>query len=285
MSGETFDRVRRFQELLYEEKISDEWDAVIPVVGDEGVGKSTFILGFIWNWMRIRGTEPSAEKALSSIVWDDREEFKSALVDYPNQAAVPVMDAPRVLFAKESMHSEQIDVEKDLLDMRIGERVILLGYQSWNDMPKILRRRRAKYAFRIPTRGTVRGYNRESLDEVFENDGDSWPTADLTDRFPSLEGTEIWEEFQRLDEEHKRDRMMGDDDEDESMSLDEIVAEIKREGVEQFVSTNPANKQRTVDKDLIRYEYDLSHREARTVKKVISRDVEIDDDQEEAATP
>lgn len=284
---EQLDRVERFAELLYEEKISEEWDAVIPVIGDEGAGKSTFILEFVWMWMQVRGVEPTVEKVLNAIVWDDRAEFKSALVEYPNQAAVPVMDAARILFAKDAMQAEQKEAEKDMLDMRIGERVILLGYQSWKDMPPILRRRRAKYAFRIPTRGTVYGYNRSSLDEVHDSGGDSWPKADLTDSFPSLEGTDLWEEFQRLDEEHKRERIMGDEDEEDERSLKDIVAEIQSEGVEQFISVNDTNGQRNLDKDLIRYYYDLSLNDARTVKKVLATEVDLSalEDQQEAASP
>lgn len=286
MAVQAFDRVRRFAELLYEEKISDEWDAVIPVIGDEGVGKSTFILGFVWNWKQIRGREPTVENVLGTIVWDDRQEFQTALVDYPQQGVIPVMDASRVLFSKEAMDREQVEVEKDLLDMRIGERVLLLGYQAWDDMPPILRRRRAKYAFRIPTRGTVRGYNRSSLDQVYNSSDNSWPEADLTDRFPSLEGTDLWEEFQRRDEQHKRERMLPDDDDgDGDVTPEEVFEEIEQTGVEPYLREHPTNGTISIDEDLIRFDFDLSIRDARAVKKALTREVDLEEYRDEAAAP
>lgn len=273
---EKFEKVRRFQELLYEEKIANEFDAVIPVIADEGFGKSTFILGFVWNWKLVRGIDPTVENVLGTIVWDDREEFKQALVEYDERGVLPVMDAVRILFAKDAMQSSQKEAEKDLLDMRVEERVILLGYQSWKDMPPVLRRRRARYAFRIPTRGEVHGYNRESLDEVHESGGESWPQPDLYDQFPSLDGTDLWEEFKRRDKEHKRERILGEDgEEDDSTDLEAVVEEVKESGIGRYVSENPTNGQKSLDKDLIRYDFGLSLNEARTVKKVLDRDADV----------
>lgn len=283
---QALEKTRRFQERLYEERISEDWDAVIPVIGEEGVGKSTYILWWTWDWKRVRDVEPAAENVLNTIIWEDRQAFKKALVEYPNQSVVPVMDAHRILFAKEAMESAQKEIEHDMLDMRIGERVILLGYQSWNDMPTILRRRRAKFAFHIPTRGTVHGYNRSSLDEMHENGGEEWPKPDFSDRFPSLEGTDLWAEFERRDEEHKVERMMNDDgEEEEEITLEEVVDTILDRGVDHVVSENQATGQRTVDADMIRYHYDLSIRDARSVKKVVASKVDLSEtDPEEVAT-
>lgn len=281
MSREPFDKVRRFLELLHDTKLTDEWDAPVLVIGDEGVGKSTFALGCVWNWQQIRGDEPTVESVLSRLVWDETQEFKEALAEYPRRSAIPVMDAARIMMKKKSMDPEQIEAQQDMLDTRTNENLILLCYQDYGDVPDFLARRRARYAFKVPARGVVRGFNRDSLDEVYDSGGEEWPEADLLDQFPSLEGTELWAEFKRRDREHKRERMHAndseDDDEDDSMSLEEVVEDIKATGIEPFVSVNPANKQKTVDKDLIQFEYDLSHREARTVKKVVARDVDLDE--------
>lgn len=284
---QALEKTRRFQERLYEDRISEDWDAVIPVIGEEGVGKSTYILWWTWDWKRIRDVEPTVENVLNTIIWEDRQAFKKALVEYPNQSVVPVMDAHRILFAKEAMESSQKEIEHDMLDMRIGERVILLGYQSWNDMPTILRRRRAKFAFRIPTRGTVHGYNRSSLDEMHEDGGEEWPKPDFSDRFPSLEGTDLWAEFERRDEEHKVERMMGDDDDEaDETTLEDVVEDIQEKGVEEYISENPTNGQKSLNRNLIRYDYDLSLNEAKTVKDVLIRDgalADHDEDEEVAA--
>lgn len=286
MSEEPFAKVRAFLEMLYTDRIREEWDAWIPVVGPEGAGKSTFILGCVWNWRAIRGLDPTVGEVLNSVVFDDREEFRRALVEYPEESAIPVMDAVHVLYNKEAMNPGQIETEKSLVDIRTMGFVGFLGYQKWGYINDQLRSDRAQYAFRIPSRGTVWGYNRESLDEVYASDGEEWPEPDLRDTFPSLEGTELWEEFKRQDKARKEERVLPEEDESgDERSLDEVVEEIKSRGVGQFVSENQTNGQRTIDKDLIRFEYDLSIRDARAVKKVLDRDVELPDSGGEPATP
>lgn len=288
MPGEPFAKVRTFFEMLYEERIENEWDAWIPVIGPEGAGKSTFILGCTWNWRQIRGIEPTVEGVLGDVVFDDREEFRRALVEYPEQSAIPVMDAVHILHNKEAMRPEQIETEKNLVDIRTKGFVALLGYQKWNYINDQLRDERAQYAFRIPSRGTVWGYNRDSLDEVYASNGEEWPEPDLRDKFPSLEGTELWEEFQALDKRRKEERISPNtpDEEEDERSLEEVAEEIKARGVGPFVTTNSANKTKSVDKDLIRVEYDLSIRDARAVKKLVERDVDLaGGGDEEVVTP
>lgn len=280
VTGEPFERVRLFFELLHDEEIADEYDAPILIVGDEGDGKSTFTVGCVWNWKQIRGETPTVQNVLNTIVWDSTEEFKQALANYPQRAAVPVMDAARVMMNKQSMNPEQIEAQQDMLDSRTMEYVAFLCYQDWGDVPDFLRRRRAKYCFRIPKRGEVQGYNRESLDEVYAEDGEEWPEPDLRDRFPSLEGTDLWAEFKRRDRERKRSRMHANDDgdeEDSGMTPQEAVADIKESGVGEYVTQNPANKVLSISKDLILYDYDhLSHNEADIVKSALAREVDVE---------
>ncbi|WP_225334259.1 hypothetical protein [Halomicrobium urmianum] len=269
---------RRYYERLYRDKITEDFDAVIPIIGDEGMGKSTFILQSIWIYQQVRGVEPTPESVLDTIVWGGRDEFKQALSNRPEESAICSMDAARVMYKKDAMDPDQKNLEKDLLDVRMKNNVYFLGFQDWEIVPTMLQERRAKYAFYIPSRGAVRGYSRESIDK--RNETGSWPAADMKDKFPDLEGTDLWKSFRELDKQHKIDRIDSSDDdgdvEDSSHSLKDVVSDIKDTGIQDFISINPGNKQPYIDPDLIEFEYELSARKAKKVKKVLAKDPDVE---------
>jgi len=174
---------------------------------------------------------------------------------------------------KEAMDSDQIEVEKDLLDVRVKEHVILLGYQDWDIIPTFLQKRRAKNLFYIPTRGTLWGYKRSTIDERRESD--SWPEPDMTAQFPSLEGTDLWRRYKRRDVEMKKERMQAATTQSEDESLKDIAAAIKEEGLDHVVGMHGGWNKPYIDPGLIQIEYDLSVRDAKTVKKLLERDSEV----------
>jgi hypothetical protein len=272
------EKIDRWMELVYENRVQQEFDQITPIVADEGKGKSTFMLEATGRWQHLKGSEPTIDSVLDRVVWDDREEFRTALADYPRRAAIPVMDAAHVLFNREQMNPEQIEAEKGLLDVRTQEYFILLGYQDWDDIPRTLRKRRAKNVLRIPTRGTIYGYSRASLDEKYKNCGeDEWPEPDLIDTFPNLDGTDLWAEFKRRDREHKKDRLRVDDDDSDETDLTarELAEEIRAEGVGRVVSIHGGNKQPYIDAGLIEADYGVSIREAKKVKSLLEREVDV----------
>lgn len=276
-------KVQKFLERTYNQRIRQDYDHIIPVVGDEGVGKSTFMLQVAWLWNQMREetpNPPTVDGVLDQVVWDDHIEFKTALVEYEPRTIIPVMDAARVLHKKEAMTGAQIETEKDLLDVRLKNFVILLGFQDWDIIPSMLQERRAKNAFHIPRRGVVHGFSRSSMDERVNSD--SWPEPDMSSVFPSPEGTDLWAEFKRRDRKHKENRMAAalteSQEEEEATPLKDVVTEIKETDVSEYVSVNQGNKQPYIDPDLIEYKHDLSARQAKKVKKVLAKDgVEIPD--------
>jgi hypothetical protein len=273
------EKIDRWMEMVYEKRIQQQYDQITPVIADEGKGKSTFMLEATGRWQELKGTEPTIDSVLGRVVWDDRTEFRTALADYPRRAAIPVMDAAHVLFNREQMNPEQIEAEKGLLDVRTQEFFILLGYQDWDDIPRTLRKRRAKNVLRIPTRGTIYGYSRDSLDEKYsECSEDEWPEPDLVDTFPNLEGTELWTEFKRRDREHKQARLRGEDDEpaESELTAREVVEEIRAEGIDRVVSVHGGNKQPYIDPALIEADYGLSARKAKKVKSLLEREVDVE---------
>lgn len=208
MEVRELEKIRRYLEAIYQRKISQNYDRVVLVIGDEGAGKSTLMLQCAWFWEEIRGNEPTPKSVLDSVVWGNREGFKEKLLNADSGDVITVQDAAHVLFRKEAMHGEQIEIEKALLDIRIENYLILLGFQDWGDVPDGLQRRRAKNVLRVPSRGRILGYSRSSLDEKYSNsDDDWWPDPDFEDRFPSLEGTDLWGEFERQDAQEKRERL------------------------------------------------------------------------------
>ena len=273
------EKVERFLELLYQYKITNNYDRVILVIGDEGVGKSTFILELIVLWRMIRDVEIDIDEILE-LMQTDREGFKRALSRAPRRSVIAAPDAARIYHKKDAMDPDQKELEKDLLDVRMKENLILLGFQSWKTVPTDLAERRARNAFYIPRRGLVRGYDRESLDEKVDS-GD-WPRADLVDTFPSLEGTELWDQYRQTDLEAKQLRIdLEDEPEDEPKTkrerIDEVYREIKDErGIESVVGIHGGHNKPHIDIDMIQLGFDLSIRDARKVKKLLQNDDEIE---------
>lgn len=271
------DRYQTYLERLYK-TVQQDWDRIIPVVGEEGAGKSTLILQSIWLWNHIRGKEPTPDSTLRHVVFDDRDSFESALANSNPTDPIGVMDAAHVLHKKDAMNPEQKETEKTLLDIRIDNYVIFLGYQDWDDIPTQLQRRRAKNLIRIPSRGRLQGYNRSQLDEKYEaSKRNWWPDPSLEDTFPDLEGTELWERFNELDRDRKETRLSGgSDDSDDAPGPKDVAEEIKDDGISHYLSVDKRNESLYVDDDIIGLEYEhLSVREARQVRKLLERDSDV----------
>lgn len=266
-------RIEAFAELLYEEKILDEYDRIIPVVADESHGKSTFILEFMVIWRRVTGREIDNQEIIDQMVYS-REGFQDAMADYPARTVVPVPDAARAMHRKEAMDPEQVETEKDLLDVRAKEHVILLGYQDWDIVPDFLQRRRAKNMFYIPTRGTIWGYNRDGIDERY--DSDEWPEPQMTASFPSLEGTDLWREYRREDLERKQERIRSNAEESSSQQTpQDIASQIKADGIDSVIGIHGGWNRKYIDPDLIEMGYDVSARKAKKVKKLLEADPDV----------
>lgn len=275
----SLEKLETWLQKVYDRRITQEYDALVPVVADEGNGKSTLMLQLTWMWKEIRGQKATPENVLERVIWGGREEFANALANDEPESCVPVMDAARVLNKKETMVGEQREIEKDLLDVRMKSFLMLLGFQSWDRVASMLQDRRAKFVLRVPRRGVVEGYSRASIDKRVESE--SWPEPDMQARFPSLEGTRLWEEFKERDLEAKerRIRNSGDgteDADDEGPTPQSVVAEIKRAGVGGYVSQNEFNESLYIDKKLIKFDYpELSDDEADQVKAALRRDDDI----------
>lgn len=210
------DRVQRWLEMLHDREISNDFDRLVVVLGEEGMGKSTFILEAMELWYQALGRTPDGERAdpdriVRHITFDSREEFKRQLLNSDKKDPIALMDAAHILHRKDAMVGGQKDIEKTLLDIRIENFLIFLGYQDWSDVPSQLQSRRAKNVLRIPKRGVVHGYSRQSMDERIE-DGE-WPDPDLRDTFPPLDG-DLWEQFNELDHERKRSRLETEEEQD-----------------------------------------------------------------------
>jgi len=207
---------------LYERRHQQELDTVMPVIGDEGMGKSTLLMQLAVKYCMVRDGEPPTIEHLLERVCYDRADFKQAMAESDKQALIIVPDAARILYSMDVAKSEQKTIEKDLMDVRGLEYMILLGFQSWKGE---IKERRSKLALKIPRRGLVRVYGREAMDQRI--DEGSWPQSTMTDKFQPLDGTELWDEYQRVDEQQKRDRLAGEGNED----VDDAKKQLQRKVV------------------------------------------------------
>ena len=190
---------------LYEDGTQDDWDRVILVIGGEGVGKSTLMQEITTLWQDIKGDTVTPDSVLDRIVYGGRREFKEMQAQSEPESIITVQDAARVFHNLETQTSEQRDLQKDMLDIRVQNYVFVFGFQDWDDIPRFLAKRRAKNAFVVPRRGYVKGYNREQMDVKRETD--EWPDPVFRNYFPSLEGFDVWQEFQERDYDQKMERI------------------------------------------------------------------------------
>lgn len=216
--GAALSRVEIFLRKVYSRRITADDDAVIAIIGGEGSGKSTFILQVLLLWNAIKNESEFGEvdhEELFKRIYSTRSGFQQAFVNAEQQSAIALPDAARALFSKEGMVGEQRELEKDFYDVRFQQFLMLLGFQDWEQLPSFLSGRRAQFGFFIPRTGVIWGYSRSSLDEREENDGrgvGSWPEPDMKDRFPSLEGTDLWSKYQQYDADQKIARMGGNEE-------------------------------------------------------------------------
>lgn len=204
--------LRNFLEGVYENRIQEDDDLVLLMIGNEGAGKSTLMQIATVLWHDITGRDKSPDAVLDRTVFGGREAYKEKLLESDEGDIITVQDAPHVLFSKDAMVGEQKDIEKAMFDIRIENYLMVLGFQSWDVVPSDLKSRRAQAAIRVYREDGERGFmgifGRRELDEKLdEHDRHSWPDPAAEDRFPSLEGTDLWDEFNKRDAQAKRDRL------------------------------------------------------------------------------
>lgn len=217
MARKKLETAKDWLESVDEHVLSNNNDRVAAVVGDEGAGKSTFMLHMAVLWDSLHNDTVDNERVLENILWGGRDEFVKALRERDPGSLIAVQDAAHSLYSKEAMHGSQIQLEKSLLDIRIRNFLIVLGFQDFDDMPRGLKRRRCETVFYLETHrgqptGNVKIFDRESIDERVAED--EWPDADAQDQFGPLDGTDIWQSFSERDKDAKLSRLEGSQDMD-----------------------------------------------------------------------
>ena len=248
-----------------------DFDRIVPVIGDEGMGKSTLIMELGWIWLDVVDErEQTVEGVMDQIAWD-MPQFKTYIGGKPQYSCIHVHDAARVLSRKKAMHGDQIEMEEDMLDMRFGNYLVLLGLQEFDLLPTMLATRRSKNLLRIPKRGVVHGHNEDGIRERY--DTGKWPEPVMRDTFPSLEGKELWRAFEAEDQRRKQERIQPDDDEDEEKSLHDWAETVKEDGIRSVISVHGGNRTLYIDSDLIEAEYGLSANKSKKVAKILKKEV------------
>jgi len=125
-------KIEHLVDELYERRHQRELDTVLPVLGDEGMGKSTLILQLAVSYCLARDGEPPTVDELLDRICFNRAEFQEMMAESEKQSLIIAPDAARILYSMDVAKSEQKQIEKDLMDVRGLEYMILLGFQSWD---------------------------------------------------------------------------------------------------------------------------------------------------------
>jgi len=262
------DTTRAFLKKLYDQKLSQDFDRVVIVLGDEGVGKSTVMLQLDWFWRDVvPDFEPNVDDVIGDIAWD-RNDFKTQLSDKTWYTPILVHDATRILSKKKAMHSEQVELEEDLFDSRGLRKFMLLGYQEWDAVPTVLQERRAQNTVHVTSRGKFKIYGRRQMDKRVETG--RWPSTNFVDTFDALDGTELWDSFRDKDLEKKQERIEPETEE-ETMSEDELAKHILEDDINSVTSIHGTTGEPYVDSDLIKLHYGTSVRASKRIKKYIDQ--------------
>lgn len=268
------DRIKLWLEKLYEDHITNDMDILIPVIGDEGVGKSTLMLELAWLWHDIAGFEQTPEAVVDRTAWD-LDDFKDMMAESDQYSVIIIHDAARVLSRKKAMHGDQVEVEEDLLDVRFGNYLMLLGYQEFDLVPTMLATRRAKQLLRVVDRGWVHGHKEKNIRKRYNDD--DWPDPTMRDTFPDLEGTELWDHFEQEDQERKQERIASidedEEEEDDGLSIEELAEQVREGGLEEVVSVHGGHNRRYIDKDLIEIKHGVSGNKAKKAAKLLKKQV------------
>jgi hypothetical protein len=137
-----------------------------------------------------------------------------------------------------------------------------------------------KWKYIDPDRVDSTGTNYHKYPQVNRPDIDADTIKVKRMKFGPPEGDWVDAYHQRKEAHQKRvydDALdeLEDDAEDESTpSPHDLAEKVIDDGVDKYVSIHGQTKQPYVDKDLIYAEYDLTHREANTVKKLVEKQVE-----------
>jgi hypothetical protein len=249
------------------ELVRDDFDRLVPVVGDEGMGKSTLIMQLGWFWREHVGRPQTVDGVVDMIAWD-LEGFQDMLAESPQYQCIMVHDAARVMSRKKAMHGEQVEVEEDLLDARFGNYLMLLGYQEFDVIPTMLATRRAKNLLYVPERGVVHGYNEEGIRERY--DEGSWPEPTMRDTFPDISGTDLWEAFEEEDQRRKRERMKSESKQQQD-SVQSLARDVVAGGVKNVVSIHGGHNKPYIDADLIEVEHMTSGNKSKKAAKLLKK--------------
>lgn len=267
----------RSLEKMYDRVITQDNDRVVIVLGDEGVGKSTFMLNAIYQFEGTvkDGSFEDVDELFEHVVWSDPDELRERMTALPNQSAIGVMDAARLLNRQEAMKEEQKELIKDLYDSRTFEHLLFLGFQNPRSVPDDIASRRAKNMIYIPSRGKIHGYSRRSMDEWNFEDTSNLPEPDMTDSFPALDGTELWDRYREIDRQKKKERIApADEEDDEPPIAKQIVPEVK-DNLSWYISQDGRSGSLYIDPQMIELEMDCSQKSAEQARKLLQRDDEI----------
>jgi len=264
-----------FIEKLHQRVLTQELDRIIPILADEGRGKSTLMVETIYHYeSEIKERDMTDDDILDHVVWSDADELREKMVSLPRGSCIAVMDAARLLNRKEAMKDEQKELEKDLFDSRVFGHLLLLGFQSPQSVPDDMGTRRAKNLVRLPARGRLEGYSRQSMNEWDWRDTDNLPDPDLRDSFPSLDGTDLWDAFREADLEKKEERITPPE-EDDTPPEQYAVADAVKDDLAYHVSEDGRNGELYIDPDMISLEHGISEKKATQVRKLLERDDDI----------
>lgn len=255
------------------------------IVGREGWGKSHSALSMA------RAVDPSF--SADDVFFDPQELLEAFDSDDYGSGDMIVMDEAGVGLGNRSWYEkEQVLLNQTLQTVRDDNMGVLFTLPRLSELDsqtrgrlhaflEIVDIRRGEYALAKWKR--VKPLRGESGDILYP-----YPEVQDQGKMRRVErvridppGAELEENYERRKEAFKQElyddaiAAYDDEEDDDEKSPSEIADEIIDSGVSNYVSEHGGNGRRYVDQELIRADYDVSHRDAKATKKIIERTAEI----------
>lgn len=177
----------------------EDYDWWTMVVGDEGVGKSTFNIKYNNDWAKITKTKFNV-KAITLTI----DEFLRGMINGKKSHAI-TLDEGAALFTRDTMKRENKETVKKITQIRYRNLFVTICVPDPFIVDRYVRINRIKTLIRIPTRGVFEYYSKVKVAQIKQDPVTKktiYPKPNFVGTFDAINPNDkqlkaLWKEYQR----------------------------------------------------------------------------------------